>query len=73
MPANPDLTGARWRKSTHSNNGGSCVEVADDFLLSHSVVPVRDSKDPEGPALVFPADAWAAFARAAGAGEFGTV
>lgn len=36
-------------------------------------VPVRDSKDPEGPALVFPADAWSAFVAGVQAGEFGTV
>lgn len=65
-----DLTGAPWRKSTYSNGQGGCVEVADGF---DGIVPVRDSKDPDGPALVFSADAWAAFARAAVAGEFGTV
>ncbi|CAG7629852.1 DUF397 domain-containing protein [Actinacidiphila bryophytorum] len=53
-----DLTGATWRKSTYSGGqGGECVEVADGF----TVVPVRDSKDPEGPALLFSADAWSAF------------
>jgi hypothetical protein len=34
------------------------VEVADKFP---GVVPVRDSKDPQRPALVFPAASWAAF------------
>ncbi|ABP55446.1 protein of unknown function DUF397 [Salinispora tropica CNB-440] len=51
-----DLTGARWRKS--GNNGGSCVEVADNLP---GVVGVRDSKDPTGPALVFGPAAWRAF------------
>ncbi|MFI8459438.1 DUF397 domain-containing protein [Kitasatospora sp. NPDC085464] len=36
-------------------------------------VPVRDSKDPEGPALVFPADAWRSFVAATAAVEFGGV
>ncbi len=36
-------------------------------------VPVRDSKDPHGPALVFGADAFAAFVEAVKAGEFPTV
>ncbi|WP_455356372.1 DUF397 domain-containing protein [Streptomyces sp. SYSU K217416] len=50
---------ARWRKSTYSNGeGGDCVEVADDFP---GVVPVRDSKNPTGPALIISASAWAAF------------
>ncbi|WP_031515793.1 DUF397 domain-containing protein [Streptomyces sp. NRRL F-5123] len=56
----PDLSVAAWRKSSYSDgsNPNSCIEVADDFP---GVVPVRDSKDPQGPALVFPAEAWAAF------------
>jgi len=36
-------------------------------------VPVRDSKDPEGPALVFPAAAWTAFLDAVKSGELPTV
>ncbi|MER5638400.1 DUF397 domain-containing protein [Kitasatospora sp. NPDC002227] len=61
-----------WRKSSYSGNGGQCVEISPD-LVALGVVPVRDSKDPEGPQLHFSADAWAAFAQAAGSGEFGTV
>ncbi|MCX4387520.1 DUF397 domain-containing protein [Micromonospora peucetia] len=54
-----DLTGAQWRKSTKSgNNGGACVEVADNLS---GVVGVRDSKDPSGPALVFAPAAWRSF------------
>ncbi|MFJ6136869.1 DUF397 domain-containing protein [Kitasatospora sp. NPDC092286] len=65
-----DLTDARWVKSRHSNNGGNCVEVAPHFP---GVVPVRDSKDPEGPALVFPAAAFAAFVAGVKSGDFGTI
>ncbi|MFC8447774.1 DUF397 domain-containing protein [Kitasatospora sp. NPDC057223] len=65
-----DLSGAGWRKSTASGQGGECIEVADGFP---GVMPVRDSKDPEGPALVFPADAWRAFVTATACGEFGAV
>ncbi|MDG4753548.1 DUF397 domain-containing protein [Micromonospora sp. WMMD718] len=57
----PDLTGAAWRKSTRSNNGGECVEVADNLP---DVVGLRDSKNPAGPALAFPPSTWAAFIRA---------
>ncbi|WP_181794624.1 DUF397 domain-containing protein [Streptomyces sp. WELS2] len=54
-----DLSHATWRKSSRSNtDGGNCVEVADNVP---SVVPVRDSKAPARGALVFRADAWAAF------------
>ncbi|RAY15694.1 DUF397 domain-containing protein [Actinomadura craniellae] len=48
----PDLSAARWRRSSRSGDtGGNCVELAG--LASH--VALRDSKDPDGPALVFPA------------------
>ncbi|MFE7191797.1 DUF397 domain-containing protein [Kitasatospora sp. NPDC057541] len=67
---NLDLSGASWVKSSHSTNGGQCVEVSASFP---GAVPVRDSKDPEGPALVFPASAWRAFVAGVQAGEFGTV
>ena len=40
-----------WRKSSYSGGDeGSCVEVLDNLP---AVVPVRDSKNPDGPALVF--------------------
>ncbi|MDG4835141.1 DUF397 domain-containing protein [Micromonospora sp. WMMD967] len=54
-----DLTGAQWRKSTKSgNNGGSCVEVADNLP---GVVFVRDTKDRDGGTLTFEPAAWAGF------------
>ncbi|WP_369182752.1 DUF397 domain-containing protein [Streptomyces sp. Y1] len=68
--SNMNLVGARWVKSRHSGNGGNCIEVAPDLP---GVMPVRDSKDPEGPVLVFPADAWQAFVTATAAGEFGSI
>jgi hypothetical protein len=50
---------ARWRKSTYSaGDGGDCLEVAEGHP---TLVPVRDSKDPDGPRLTFQARAWAAF------------
>lgn len=61
----------RWFKSSYSGNGGQCVEVAANLVAPCGVVPVRDSKDPAGPALTFSADAWAAFVDAVGGGEFG--
>ncbi|MFI9721552.1 DUF397 domain-containing protein [Streptomyces sp. NPDC052396] len=54
----PDLTQATWRKSTRSNSSSNCVEVSDDFP---GIVPVRDSKDPSGPALLIPSGAWSSF------------
>ncbi|MEV7021778.1 DUF397 domain-containing protein [Kitasatospora sp. NPDC093558] len=67
---NVDLTAAAWRKSTYSSNGGQCIEVAANAVHT---VPVRDSKDSEGPVLAFPAEAWSAFVTAVRSGEFGEV
>lgn len=54
-----ELTGATWRTSTRSSNGGdTCVEVADNLP---GIVGVRDSKDRQGPVLTFAPTAWQAF------------
>lgn len=58
MAPDVDLSRAAWRKSTYSNNGGACVEVATNLP---GIVAVRDSKDPAGPALIFSTDSWHAF------------
>jgi hypothetical protein len=56
-----------WRKSTYSNDqGGSCLEVLDHHPVG---VPVRDSKTPHGPAVVFPRSSWALFVTAVKADE----
>ena len=53
-----DLTSVSWRKSSYSGgNGGNCIQVAD----LPGTIAVRDSKDPDGPALLFTAAEWAAF------------
>ena len=53
-----DLTSVSWRKSSYSGcNGGNCVQVAD----LRRTIAVRDSKDPDGPALFFTPAEWAAF------------
>jgi hypothetical protein len=55
-----------WRKSSYSGGGnGECLEVADGRVA----VPVRDSKVPHGPALVFGAGGWASFVAAVKSGE----
>ncbi|WP_327188682.1 DUF397 domain-containing protein [Streptomyces xinghaiensis] len=63
-----DLSNATWRKSSYSNgDGGACVEVADNVP---GTVPVRDSKVPDGPALVIPVTDWGAFVAAVRNGAF---
>ncbi|GAA4665078.1 DUF397 domain-containing protein [Streptomyces youssoufiensis] len=67
MVTNPSHHGT-WQKSSYSgDNGGECVEVATGLP---DVVPVRDSKDPDGPALAFTTSAWAAFVAGIKAGDF---
>ena len=44
------LSGARWRKSRRSNSQGACVEMA---RLADGGVAVRNSRDPDGPALIY--------------------
>ncbi|MFI9775958.1 DUF397 domain-containing protein [Streptomyces sp. NPDC051956] len=49
-----------WRKSSYSGgSSGECLEVNDDACAAH--IPVRDSKNPNGPAVVFTSGAWTAF------------
>lgn len=62
----PDLSRAVWRKSSKSQDGGGCVEVAE---LDQQHVAVRDSKNPTGPALIFRRDQWSAFLASLGAGD----
>ena len=52
-----DRQNFNWRKASHSNGSGDCVEVAD----AASVVLVRDTKNRDGGTLAFTADAWQAF------------
>jgi hypothetical protein len=64
----PDLSRAVWRKSARSGGtGGNCVEVAGNLP---GIVAVRDSKDPDGPALIFTPDEWRAFSAGIRDGEF---
>ncbi|MEU3730404.1 DUF397 domain-containing protein [Streptomyces sp. NPDC033538] len=56
------LSAVKWVKSSYSGaNGGDCIEIAPDFP---AVVPVRDSKAPDGPALFVTRAAWSAFTSA---------
>lgn len=56
-----------WRKSSHSNPSGNCVEAAE---LPAGGVAVRNSRFPDGPALVFTTAEWDAFVQGARDGDF---
>ncbi|MEO3768657.1 DUF397 domain-containing protein [Streptomyces sp. B8F3] len=63
---NTDTSPVRRHKSSHSSTDGSeCVEVGDGL----PVVPVRDSKHPHGPVLVFSTAGWTDFMAALNRGE----
>ncbi|MEU7188513.1 DUF397 domain-containing protein [Streptomyces sp. NPDC045470] len=60
-----------WAKSSHSSpDGGNCVEWSPSTAEATGIVPVRDSKAPDGPVLAFPAAAFAAFVVGVKSGTF---
>ncbi|WP_329181473.1 MULTISPECIES: DUF397 domain-containing protein [unclassified Streptomyces] len=61
------ISGAEWIKSARSNQSGNCVEVAQ---LPGGGVAVRNSRYPEGPALVYTQAEMAAFVEGAKDGDF---
>ncbi|MFI2027919.1 DUF397 domain-containing protein [Streptomyces buecherae] len=65
------MTEQVWVKSSYSGGQGNCVEWAPSRVVATGAVPVRDSKDPHGPALRFDVSAWSAFVAGVKAGDFG--
>jgi hypothetical protein len=57
----------RWRKSTASNPSGECVEFGG---LPGGAIAIRNSRDPGGPALIYPRAEVAAFLAGVKSGEF---
>lgn len=69
----PELGGAVWKKSSYSGNeAGQCVELAALTAAPFAGMrAIRDSKNPDGPALVFPEGSVADFLADVRAGKFG--
>ncbi|WP_299530592.1 DUF397 domain-containing protein [uncultured Streptomyces sp.] len=63
------MTAPQYSTSSYSSNGGACVEVAVNLASPYGTVPVRDSKDPEGPALGLATTAFASFVAGIKAGN----
>jgi hypothetical protein len=61
------LRAAVWRKSSYSNPSGNCVEAAE----VPGGVAMRNSRFPDGPALVFTGAEWTAFLRGVKDGDLG--
>ncbi|MEU3598910.1 DUF397 domain-containing protein [Streptomyces sp. NPDC006798] len=56
-------------KSSYSNHGGDCVAIAANLADTYGIVPVRDTKLPDGPTLTIPTPAFAAFLTGIKSGE----
>ena len=55
-----------WRTASYSNGNAECVEVG----LAVETIAVRDSKNPDQPALVVTPAAWRGFTAGIKAGQF---
>ncbi|RBQ20139.1 DUF397 domain-containing protein [Spongiactinospora rosea] len=66
MPAH-DLIDVSWRKSRWSNSTGNCVELA---KLPDGSVAVRNSRFPQGPALIYTREEMRALVLGVKDGEF---
>jgi hypothetical protein len=68
-----DIPAAAWSKSRRSGGQSNCVEVAvteGSKEGSDHVITIRDSKNPDGPKLVFTPAEWEAFTAGVRDGEF---
>ncbi|MEV5730773.1 DUF397 domain-containing protein [Streptomyces pharetrae] len=61
------IAGARWQKARASDAKNDCIEVA---RLSENEYAVRNSRFPDGPALIYTKDEFDAFIDGVGKGEF---
>ena len=62
-----DLSGASWRTSSFSQDGGECVQAA---FLPDGTIALRNSRDPDGAVLIYTPREWDAFLKGAKDGEF---
>jgi hypothetical protein len=60
-----DFSRATWRKSKKSQQAGQCIEWA----RAGGAIGIRDSKEPDGPVLVFTVEEFSSFVDGAAKGE----
>ena len=68
IPVGQLPTSVKWQKSGRSNPSGNCVEMA--ALPGGQEIAVRNSRDPQGPALVYTIDEIRALIGGAQDGDF---
>ncbi|MEV0479021.1 DUF397 domain-containing protein [Streptomyces sp. NPDC050508] len=62
VPSSTELSGVRWLRSSYSTGANNCVEAASPHSGPRAgLLAVRDSKDPQGPALLFSPESWTGF------------
>ncbi|MFF1303514.1 DUF397 domain-containing protein [Streptomyces sp. NPDC058307] len=60
-----ELPEVRWLRSSYSTGANNCVETARPSAgPCAGLLAVRDSKNPDGPALLFSPESWAGFTAA---------
>ncbi|MEU5041184.1 DUF397 domain-containing protein [Streptomyces griseorubiginosus] len=65
VPSSTDLREVRWLRSSYSTGANNCVETARPSAGPRAgLLAVRDSKNPDGPALLFSPESWAGFTAA---------
>ncbi|MEU0287183.1 DUF397 domain-containing protein [Streptomyces sp. NPDC005908] len=65
IPSSLALRDVRWLRSSYSTGANNCVETARPATGPLAgLLAVRDSKAPDGPALLFSPDSWAEFVTA---------
>ena len=65
VPSSTELCEVRWLRSSYSTGANNCVETARPSAgPGAGLLAVRDSKDPDGPALLFSPESWAGFTAA---------
>ncbi|MGA4839526.1 DUF397 domain-containing protein [Streptomyces sp. G45] len=71
MTTHPQAKGAWFKSSYSGGTGNGCLEVADLTAYPTGGVGIRDSKNPDGPALLLTLPAWKAFLATLGAQPHG--